>query len=102
MNQGLKVSLLTAGMIFGAGSAFAGDGKSIIGAIDNYSSISQEEMAATKGTRFASAYADASAAARGRYFSTTSTYTNAKVCTISCGGGGVSATSTSSSYAAAR
>jgi len=101
----IKISLIAAGMILGAGSAFASDGSSILGAIDNYSAISQGEMATTKGTyyrRSAKAYADADAAARGKNYAFTSTYTDARACTISCGGGGVSASSVSSSTAIAR
>lgn len=104
MTKAIKISLFTAGMVLVAGGAFADDGKSILGSIDTYSAISHSEMEATKGTsvrRFAKATADATADARGRRFSYTDTYTDSQACTISCGGGGVSASSTSYSKAVA-
>ncbi|GEO43191.1 hypothetical protein SAE02_73390 [Skermanella aerolata] len=100
----IKISLLAAGMILGAGSAFAADNNSILGSIDSYSAISQSDMEATKGTYYrktAKAFADADATARGKKYAFTSTYTDTKACTISCGGGGVSASSVSSSTAIA-
>ena len=99
----IKISLLAAGMILGAGSAFAADNNSILGSIDSYSAISQSDMSATKGTyhRRARAFADATSTARGTRV-ITDTYTNTQACTINCGGGGASASSVSSSYAAAR
>jgi hypothetical protein len=105
MTKAFKISLFTAGMVLAAGGAFADDGKSILGAIDTYSAISHSEMDATKGTyykRTAKAFADATSDARGRKFVYTNTYTDTQACTINCGGGGVSASSTSYSTAIAR
>lgn len=101
----IQISLIAAGMILGAGSAFAADSNTILGSIDSYSAISQSDMAGTKGTYYygktARAYADATSTARGKKYVFTNTFTDTKACTVSCGGGGVSASSVSSSTAIA-